>query len=148
MDSFRCRGPLVAGRQGPQKQGATKRITLACCLIIGSLALFFAPVLGQERLERVTLAVPVHALSQLPAYVGARFGLFREEGIDVQLIQMRTALVGPALIGRDLPDTEVLVQLQDDLRQFIREIRVIQVRVSVENSRHPAKFEWGKTNPQ
>jgi ABC-type nitrate/sulfonate/bicarbonate transport system substrate-binding protein len=34
--------------------------------------------------------------------VGARFGLFREEGIDLQIIQMRTALVGPALISRDL----------------------------------------------
>jgi ABC-type nitrate/sulfonate/bicarbonate transport system substrate-binding protein len=44
----------------------------------------------------------VHALSQLPAYVGSRFGLFREEGLDVQIIQMRTALVGPALISRDL----------------------------------------------
>jgi NitT/TauT family transport system substrate-binding protein len=60
------------------------------------------PTLAQERLERVTLAVPVHALSQLPSYVGSRFGLFREEGLDVQIIQMRTALVGPALIGRDL----------------------------------------------
>jgi NitT/TauT family transport system substrate-binding protein len=41
-------------------------------------------------------------LSQLPSYVGAHFGLFREEGIDIQIIQMRTALVGPALISRDL----------------------------------------------
>ncbi len=57
---------------------------------------------AQERLERVTLAVPVHALSQLPSYVGVRFGLFGEEGLDVQIVQMRTALVGPALIGRDL----------------------------------------------
>src|SRR3990172_72759 len=49
--------------------------------------------LAQERLERVTLAIPVHALSQLPAFVASRFGLFREEGLDVQIIQMRTALV-------------------------------------------------------
>jgi len=57
---------------------------------------------AQQRLERVTLAVPVHALSQLPSYVGARFGLFAEEKLDVQIVQMRTALVGPALIGGDL----------------------------------------------
>jgi NitT/TauT family transport system substrate-binding protein len=66
------------------------------------LILLSHPTLAQERLERVTLAVPVHALSQLPSYVATRFGLFREEGLDVQIIQMRTALVGPALIGRDL----------------------------------------------
>jgi len=50
----------------------------------------------------VTLAIPVYALSQLPAFVGSRFGIFRQEGFDVQLIQMRTALVGPALISREL----------------------------------------------
>ena len=59
-------------------------------------------LVAQERLEKVTLAIPVHALSQLPAYVGVRFGLFREEGFDVQIVQMRTNLVGPALISRDL----------------------------------------------
>ena len=60
------------------------------------------PSPAQQRLERVTLAVPVHALSQLPSYVGVRFGLFAEERLEVQIVQMRTALVGPALIGRDL----------------------------------------------
>lgn len=57
---------------------------------------------AQGKLEKVTLAIPVHALSQLPAYVGSRFGLFREEGLDVQIVLMRTALVGPALISREL----------------------------------------------
>lgn len=66
------------------------------------LSLIPSPTAAQERLERVTLAVPVHALSQLPSYVGVRFGLFAEERLDVQIVQMRTALVGPALIGRDL----------------------------------------------
>ncbi len=102
MDSVQSCGTLLPAKQSPRTPPAAKRIPLVCCVVIGSLVLFFAPVLAQERLERVTLAVPVHALSQLPAYVGARFGLFREEGIDIQLIQMRTALVGPALIGRDL----------------------------------------------
>jgi len=76
--------------------------TSTACLLVFLLAALSHPALAQERLERVTLAIPVHALSQLPAYVGSRFGLFREEGLDVQIIQMRTALVGPALISRDL----------------------------------------------
>jgi NitT/TauT family transport system substrate-binding protein len=102
MDYFKRRRPLLAKKQRPRIEGAIKRIAIGCSLAIPGLALSFAPALAQERLERVTLAVPVHALSQLPAYVAARFGLFREEGIDIQLIQMRTALVGPALISRDL----------------------------------------------
>ncbi|MBI4490010.1 MAG: ABC transporter substrate-binding protein [Deltaproteobacteria bacterium] len=72
------------------------------CSLLFVLSFSSHLVLAQERLERVTLAVPVHALSQLPSYVGVRFGLFGEEGLDVQIVQMRTALVGPALIGRDL----------------------------------------------
>jgi ABC-type nitrate/sulfonate/bicarbonate transport system substrate-binding protein len=101
MDSFRC-CTMLAGRQGPRIDPMAERIAVSSIVVVAILLLLLAPTFAQERLERVTLAVPVHALSQLPAYVGARFGLFREEGIDVQLIQMRTALVGPALIGRDL----------------------------------------------
>lgn len=60
------------------------------------------PIYAQEKIERVTLAVPVHALSQLPAYVGARLGLFKEEGLDVLIVQMAGGLVGPALVSREL----------------------------------------------
>ena len=74
------------------------------------LSLFFfflvtavAPQLhAQEKLDRVTLAVPVRALSQLPAYVGARLGPFREEGLEVLIVQMAGGLVGPALVSREL----------------------------------------------
>lgn len=60
--------------------------------IVGSFLIFVvlplttANVAGQDKTEKVTLAIPVHALSQLPAYVGSRFGLFREEGLDVQIV--------------------------------------------------------------
>ena len=102
MDSFHCCGPMFARWRHRNEHAIIGRIGLTSCLVIAVLLLLFSPALAQERLERVTLAVPVHALSQLPSYVGARFGLFREEGFDIQIIQMRTALVGPALIGRDL----------------------------------------------
>ena len=78
---------------------------MTACL---SVFLFFlvtanaAQLHAQEKLERVTLAVPVHALSQLPAYVGARLGPFREEGLDVLIVQMAGGLVGPALVSREL----------------------------------------------
>lgn len=67
-------------------------------LLSVSASLLFA----QERLDRVTLAIPLRALSQLPSYVGARFGIFREEGLDVQIVQIAGGLVGPALISREL----------------------------------------------
>ena len=57
---------------------------------------------AQEKLERVNLAIPVTALSQLPSYTGVRFGLFREEGLDVQIVLMNGRLVGPALLQGDL----------------------------------------------
>ena len=56
----------------------------------------------QDKLERVNLAIPVTALSQLPSYAGVRFGLFREEGLDVQIVLMNGRLVGPALLQGDL----------------------------------------------
>ncbi len=83
--------------RGLQRPGATWFRWLAVLFFLLPTA-----IPAQERLERVTLAVPVHALSQLPSYVGVRFGLFVEERLEVQIVQMRTALVGPALIGRDL----------------------------------------------
>lgn len=64
--------------------------------------LFCASVSAQERLEKVNLAIPVTALSQLPSYAGVRFGLFREEGLDVQIVLMNGRLVGPALLQGDL----------------------------------------------
>ena len=102
MHDFHCCSTLCVRRRPRNMHGAARRPALASCFALGVLLLLFSAALAQERLERVTLAVPVHALSQLPAYVGARFGLFREEGFDIQIIQMRTALVGPALISREL----------------------------------------------
>ncbi len=57
---------------------------------------------AQEKLEKVTLGIPVTARSQLPSYTGVRFGLFREEGLDVQIVLMNGRLVGPALLQGDL----------------------------------------------
>lgn len=57
---------------------------------------------AQDRLERVTIGIPVTALSQLPTYAGVRFGLFKEEGLDVQIILMNGRLVAPALLQGDL----------------------------------------------
>jgi NitT/TauT family transport system substrate-binding protein len=69
---------------------------LVICLLTTSLGQ------AQEKLERVNLAIPVTALSQLPSYTGVRFGLFREEGLDVQIVLMNGRLVGPALLQGDL----------------------------------------------
>lgn len=60
------------------------------------------PVPAQDRLERVNIGIPVTALSQLPTYAGVRFGLFKEENLDVQIILMNGRLVAPALLQGDL----------------------------------------------
>ena len=77
------------------------RIAVLVTLVV-SPALFQSSVLAQEKPEKVTLAIPLRALSQLPSFVGVRFGLFREEGLEVQMVQMAGGLVGPALISREL----------------------------------------------
>jgi sulfonate transport system substrate-binding protein len=73
-------------------------------LVITLITIVLGTISGQcqEKLERVNLAIPVTALSQLPSYVGVRFGLFREEGLDVQIVLMNGRLVGPALLQGDL----------------------------------------------
>ena len=71
-------------------------------IFVATLVLFTGSVLAQEKFERENLAIPVTALSQLPSYAGVRFGLFREEGLDVQIVLMNGRLVGPALLQGDL----------------------------------------------
>ena len=75
------------------------RAVAKCC---GIISVGVDRASAQERLERVNLAIPVTALSQLPSYAGVRFGLFREEGLDVQIVLMNGRLVGPALLQGDL----------------------------------------------
>lgn len=70
--------------------------------VVWLLFLISSSALAQEKLEKVTLGIPVTALSQLPSYAGARFGIFREEGLDVQIVLMNGRLVGPALMQGDL----------------------------------------------
>lgn len=70
--------------------------------VVWLLFLISSSALAQEKLEKVTLGIPVTALSQLPSYAGVRFGIFREEGLDVQIILMNGRLVGPALLQGDL----------------------------------------------
>src|SRR3970040_2734366 len=93
-------------------------VRIRCPVRISIVASFFIFVVlplrtpnvaGQDKTEKATLAIPVHALSQLPAYVGSRFGLFREEGLDVQIVQIRTAVVAPALISRELDYSTALL---------------------------------------
>jgi len=77
----------------------TARLSIFVFLLV---TLGISQLHAQEKPERVTLAVPVRALSQLPAYVGARLGPFREEGLEVLIVQMAGGLVGPALVSREL----------------------------------------------
>ena len=75
-----------------------KKTSLICLF----LCLPLYHVSAQEKPDRVTLGIPVTALSQLPSYVGVRFGIFREEGLDVQIVLMNGRLVAPALLQGDL----------------------------------------------
>jgi NitT/TauT family transport system substrate-binding protein len=79
-----------------------RRIFKKSALVFLFFCFSFHSALAQDRADKVTLGIPVAALSQLPSYVGTRFGIFREEGLDVQIVLMNGRLVAPALLQGDL----------------------------------------------
>ena len=68
-------------------------------IIISSFLPARSEVLGAER---VRVALSTKDFGYLPLFVGIRAGLFREEGLDIQWIQVNTNVVITALIGGEI----------------------------------------------
>src|SRR5919108_1158178 len=54
------------------------------------------------RAERITIATPSRGLFEFPVVVGMRKGYFKDEGIDVDKVQMQPAIAVKALISGDI----------------------------------------------
>jgi ABC-type nitrate/sulfonate/bicarbonate transport system substrate-binding protein len=52
--------------------------------------------------ERMRVALPDKSFGQLPLFIGVRSGLFKDEGLDVQWILIRSNVVAPALIAGEI----------------------------------------------
>ncbi len=58
-----------------------------------------------EAAERVRIGIPVVAMSQLPILIAQEKKLFQVEGLDPEIIQVRTALALPAVMSGELDFT-------------------------------------------
>jgi len=81
------------------------KIIPAFLIAIGLLA-GAAPVQrSSEAAEKIRIGIPVMAMSQLPILLAKEKKLFEAEGFEPEIIQIRTALALPALLGSDLDFT-------------------------------------------
>jgi NitT/TauT family transport system substrate-binding protein len=81
------------------------KIIPASLIAIGLLA-GAAPVQrSSEAAEKIRIGIPVMAMSQLPILLAKEKKLFEAEGLEPEVIQIRTALALPALLGSDLDFT-------------------------------------------
>jgi ABC-type nitrate/sulfonate/bicarbonate transport system substrate-binding protein len=68
------------------------------CLIVGGLSLFYLPAAAQE-LSKVPVQIPAITPAATAFVVARDRGYYRQEGLDVQLIVMPSAVGTQALIG-------------------------------------------------
>ena len=81
---------------GKKGQFISRALTVVCALMI---SLVGNPA---SAAERVTIATPSRGLFEFPVVVAMRKGFFRDEGIDVDKIQMQPAVGVKALISGDV----------------------------------------------
>ncbi len=69
---------------------------LACCLTMAG------PLWAQSGSRRVTIGIGPGTLGHVPLILAKEKGFFREEGVDVELIQIKAGLNVPAMMGGGL----------------------------------------------
>ena len=72
------------------------------CALTNLILLFLLLVGDAPAAERVTIATPSRGLFEFPVVVAMRKGFYRDEGIDVDKVQMQPALGVKALISGDV----------------------------------------------
>jgi len=77
------------------------RVSLAIAVFLAPTQIMFAvPTAGGA--ERVAIATPSRGLFEFPVVVAMRKGFFKDEGIDVDKIQMQPAVAVKALVSGDV----------------------------------------------
>jgi NitT/TauT family transport system substrate-binding protein len=75
---------------------------MSLLLIPLTLIVWFTEPLYAQNLDKVRVAVPSHSLSALPYGIAQAKGMFRTEGLNVELVQMATSLTVTALATKDV----------------------------------------------
>jgi NitT/TauT family transport system substrate-binding protein len=89
-------GEVIAMNRERNKHLFARALTLACSLMF-SLVRSPAPAA-----ERISIATPSRGLFEFPVVVAMRKGFYKDEGIDVDKVQMQPALGVKALISGDI----------------------------------------------
>ncbi len=91
----------------------------ALVLMVAAVVLFAVGGAAQETLQKVTLNEVTHSVFYAPQYAAMELGFFREEGIEIDLVNgggsdrsMTAVLAGEADIGLMGPETAVYVYNQ------------------------------------
>ena len=74
-------------------------------LLLAIATLFFAPTRAYAKPIRI--AIPGYNITQIAFFVGRERGFFKDEGLDVELIQMTGTLANLALMSGEVPFTSV-----------------------------------------
>src|SRR6476659_7433186 len=72
------------------------------CALTTLILLFLLLVGDAPAAERATIATPSRGLFEFPVVVAMRKGFFKDEGIDVQKVQMAPTLGVQALVAGDI----------------------------------------------
>jgi ABC-type nitrate/sulfonate/bicarbonate transport system substrate-binding protein len=79
-----------------------RKISALGCVLFHLLTLFMLGSRSATAAERITIATPSRGLFEFPVVVAMRKGYFKDEGIDVDKVQMQPAIGVKALISGDV----------------------------------------------
>lgn len=114
-------------RQGLIRAG----LPLALMFLIGGS---FEPLLAQvpSTFEKVRIAVPVKSMNYVPLFLGKEKGLFRDEGIDLELIMIPGTIAGATLQAGEIDYTAAPnIAMRAAIRgAAVRSVMFFQTRLS------------------
>ncbi|HEX2230405.1 MAG TPA: ABC transporter substrate-binding protein, partial [Candidatus Binatia bacterium] len=106
---------------------------LICGFLLLTLWVFTASNPAQSGAEEVSLSYTASTLTFLPGRVAVDQGFFRQEGLDVKFIQMRTAALIPALANGHI---EYTMSFLPPIDSALRGVPMQMLAVFVDRSLH------------
>src|SRR3954465_9783760 len=80
---------------------AHKFVPCRCLLLLAALLLHAAAAWGQAPGEKIVFSIPSRSIASIDLYIAKEKGFFREEGLDVDLVQIRgNVAIAAALSGQ------------------------------------------------
>lgn len=80
-----------------------RRIGLIGWIVVCGLALLPAPSAhAAQNIEKIRLAIPAKSMGYLPMYVAIQRGFFRDEGLELEIANLRPNIAHSALLAGDI----------------------------------------------